>query len=376
MTAVLSPWDVPLADRVAMLTQAPTRVAYLLSKPDFGTSRYRAFNAVAAINESGADISASYFLMKELDVVDDLSELADIVVLVRVPFDAIVDRLIRRFTRRQKTVVFDIDDFLIDVNSDTLVASNLGDPVTGEPLYRWSAFIANWNKSLQRADLVFTTTPFLKASLGAFTDKPIHVIPNTLNREQIDWATHATLHPGSAKGLRMGYFSGSVSHSRDFDVVRHALAAFLAESPHSRFTLVGHLELPAEFAAFGERVRVLPFMDYLKMQDVLAEIDLAIVPLQESRFTHSKSELKFFEAALASTPILASRNPVFADVIRHGENGFLTDPSGWLGAFREIENMSPDERASVAATAHADALRDYSPEALWRHLSAVLTQRP
>ncbi|HEV8013565.1 MAG TPA: hypothetical protein VGP34_05780, partial [Pontimonas sp.] len=115
-----------------------------------------------------------------------------------------------------------------------------------------------------------------------------------------------------------------------------------------------------------------PFMDFLSMQSLLRDIDLNIVPLQDSPFTWSKSELKYFEAALVETPTLASATPVFQGAIGHGVTGYLAGSSQWLETLRHIENQGPENLSSIGQQARASVISSYSPEALAEKLDGIL----
>lgn len=366
-------WSHNLAERIKMLKDGTTRVAYLAPKPEYGTFRYRCFNPVDAINRHSHKLSASYFFYSDLESLDNLANYADVLVASRCPHDAPLDRLYRRFRNQGKRVLFDIDDLVFDTRYATLVASNLGYLLEEEELNQWTAFISNIGSALQASDGVLTTNAYLAARVSETTSLPVFSVPNTFNDAQREASNRAlALAKSKGQGLHLGYFSGSQSHSLDFAVVARQLATFLDESIHSRLTIVGHLEVPAEFARFGERITTQPFMDFLSMQSVLRGIDLNIVPLQDSPFTWSKSELKYFEAALVETPTLASSTPVFRDAIDHGQTGFLAQSTQWLDTLRRIESESIDELKAVGEKAKTSILAHYSPEALARKLDGIL----
>ena len=118
-----------------------------------------------------------------------------------------------------------------------------------------------------------------------------------------------------------------------------------------------------------------PFMDFLEMQSVLRDIDLNIVPLQDSAFTWSKSELKYFEAALVNTPTLASTTPVFRRAITPGVTGFLAESTEWLEALRDIDTLTSKDLESVGSAARASVLDTYSPMALAEKLDNILGKK-
>ena len=366
-------WNHSLAQRLALLRKGTYRVAYLAPKPDLGTFRYRAFNPTEALKSSSTH-SASYFFYSDLALLDDLSSWADALVLVRAPYDQRLDSIYRQFRNVGKKVYFDIDDLVFDSRYATLVASNLGYELQEEELNQWSAFISNTGLALSRADEIITTNDYLAARIRDFVELPIHVVPNTFNSYQHTRSEALPVRTPGPQGLSLGYFSGSHSHVLDFGVVASALVAFLSHSPHSRLTVVGHLALPAELETFTERITRLPFMDFLELQQAICEVDVNIVPLQSSDFTSGKSELKYFEAGLVSTPTLASRTPVFEAAISEGKTGFLADSGTWLDRLHEIEGFSPERRQAVGEAARLDAHKRYSPESLVEHLTAVFGQ--
>lgn len=366
-------WSHSLPERLGMLKKGTIRVAYLAPKPEYGTFRYRCFNPVDAINRHSAELSALYFFYSDLETIDNLSDYVDVLVVSRSPMDAQLDRLYRRFRNAGKRIFFDIDDLVFDVNFATLVASNLGYPLEKADLNNWTAFIASINIALKEADEVIATNEFLAQRIREISRLPVHVVPNTFNdAQQLASDTARANVRETQRGLRLGYFSGSSSHSRDFDVVASQIVRFLDESPESTLTIVGHLELPEEFAPLGERVTTKPFMDFLDMQFLVREIDLNIVPLQDSAFTWSKSELKYFEAALVETPTLASATPVFRNAIKQGVTGFLAESTEWFEALQHAESLDHEGLLAVGATARAEVLETYSPLALAEKLDGIL----
>jgi glycosyltransferase involved in cell wall biosynthesis len=280
----------------------------------------------------------------------------------------------RRFRNKGKAVLFDIDDLVFDTRFATLVASNLGYALEEEELNQWTAFISNIGTALKASDGVITSTAYLGGLIRDFTNQNVYVSSNTFNDAQRDVSEKVQRAEPNSRGIRLGYFSGSHSHSLDFAIIKSQLAAFLRESSSSTLTIAGHLALPSDFSEFGKRITTLPFMDFLDMQKALAAIDLNLVPLQDGPFTWSKSELKYFEAALVRTPTLASATPVFRKAITQGRNGYLATGTEWLSTLRTIASRGHEELASVGAQAQHHALTAYSPESLALRLEKILSK--
>jgi hypothetical protein len=84
----------------------------------------------------------------------------------------------------------------------------------------------------------------------------------------------------------------------------------------------------------------------------LARFDISLAPLETGNpFCEAKSELKYFESALAGSCVIASPTEPFAAAIRHGETGFLArDEDEWYDAMHLlIANASLREEMSAVA---------------------------
>lgn len=372
------PWDKSLRQRVNLLKHGTHRVAYFSPKPDAGSFRYRCYNTSQALNTYSTGVSASYFYHSDLAHLHDLSEIADTLVVFRTPYDTDVHRVISQFRRATKRVLFDIDDLVFDVDFAPLVTSNLNYKLFGKDIDQWFAFIANIGASMKLCDGVVTTNRYIEERVRTFSNLPVWVVPNFLNEEQLVASKAAragkTLQPGGT-GIRLGYFSGSHSHAKDFAVASEEIESFLRGSAGSTLTILGHLELPEKLRQFGNRVSRQPFMNFQELQHAVAAVDVNLVPLQMSPFTFSKSELKYFEAAVVDTLTLASPTPLFSQVIAHGESGFLAAAGQWATQLHGIEAQGPTKRQSIARAAREHALRVYSPASMVGALEELFLAR-
>jgi glycosyltransferase involved in cell wall biosynthesis len=144
----------------------------------------------------------------------------------------------------------------------------------------------------------------------------------------------------------IGYYSGTRTHRADFALVAPALARFMLETPDVIFRLVGELDLDdypglrpfQDIRRRGDPPRVIRvgLMHHDAMMRDQLSCDLIIAPLEPGNpFCEGKSELKFFEASLASCPVIASSTATFAEATRDGKFADLAETSDdWLQAFR------------------------------------------
>ena len=359
------PWDISLRERFGLLREGTHRVAYFAPKPDSGSFRYRCYNMSQALNVGSDQVSASYFYLTDLPHLDDLSLYADSLVVFRTPYDTDIDRVITRFRRAGKKVFFDIDDLVFDVRFAPLVTSNLNYKLFGKDIDQWFAFIANIGACLSLTDHVITTNQYIADRVTDFADLPVSIVPNFMNLEQEEvshglWETRAS---DNDEGLRLGYFSGSHSHAKDFTVAEKGIIDFLSQSPRSTLTVLGHLELSRALNHVRHQIRTQPFMNFLELQAAVANVDVALSPLQSSPFTFSKSELKFFEAAAVGTLTLASPTPVFTHAIEHGVTGLLAGESQWKQRLSEIDDLTLGKRTAISHGARDAALARYTGRA-------------
>lgn len=369
------PWQRTLIDRLADLKQGTTRVGYLYEEAEPGTFRYRCYNMAQALNGHSTKYSASYFFLHDLQSVDNLADFVDVLVLVRVRFDSEVDRLTRRFRLAGKPILFDLDDHIFDLNSTALLVASLNQGLTRHGrIEKWTGVVGRIRQSLALVDGVITTTDFLAGQIRNSFDHPVEVVPNFLNDEQWDYS--ATLRRDVAKPPAdqpvIGYFSGSPSHNRDYQIAEDGLRAVLEEYPQARLRIAGYLDVPDSLAPFASRIDRLPFMDFLGLQRAIAEVSVNISPVQHNVFAHSKSELKYFEAAAVGTPTVASPAPTFQQVISHGRNGYLADAAEWPEVFRLVlgESESAATKMTDAALAHVES--NYTTKAVAPRIEVAL----
>jgi SAM-dependent methyltransferase/uncharacterized protein YbaR (Trm112 family) len=88
-----------------------------------------------------------------------------------------------------------------------------------------------------------------------------------------------------------------------------------------------------------------------------------MAPLEVTNpFCEAKSELKFFESALADVPVIASPTGPFRRAIRHQETGFLaSSPDEWQNSLMQLVDDG-NLRRRIGRAAHRDVLWRYGPE--------------
>lgn len=364
--AYSDPWNIPLSQRLKMLRAGRRRVAYFYEQANNSTFRYRAYNMVQVLNSEAADgCCGSYFFQEDLHRIDEIADAADVLVICRSGYNHRISQLIARFRIRGKRVLFDTDDFVFNTAHTHLIIDTLGldkeDPRVWDD---WFGMMGRMGQTLRMCDGAITTNEFLAARISEFVDLPVNVVPNFMNREQVE-LSERIFAAKQATGfdrddtMVLGYFSGSPSHKLDYAIVEAAIESVLESDPRTRLMVVGYIEASASLSRFGERVIRQPFHDYVNLQRLISRIEFNLMPLQANVFTNCKSELKYFESAAVGTLSIASPSENYARSISDGENGYIARAHQWASVMRRA--IADIERyPAMASLAHADALAKYA----------------
>lgn len=375
------PWTDDFWVRFAAFRRGSHRVAYFYEKADNSTFRYRAYNMAQTLNDAAGEFSAGYFFPSDGNKIDMVLDLADTIVLCRMRYEAVVGRIVAIAKARGKSVLYDVDDLVFDADLTHMILGTLAQDFTHPGVWdHWFAYISRIGTALRLCDAAITTNPYLAGRITAFTGKPAFIVPNYMNRQQLEFSQRLYAEKRARNFqrnglLHVGYFSGTPTHKRDFDLAVPALADFLDRHAHVRMLIVGYMSVPSELARFSSRVEVYPFHDFVNLQRIMSLVELNIVPLVDNVFTQCKSELKYFEAAAVGTLTIASPTSTYAAAIQHGVNGWLSSSLDWSVALDEA--MATVERSNdMWQAAREQAVNVYSGPAVmnaivdattWRH---------
>lgn len=360
------PWNIPLAQRLATLKTGRHRVAYFYEAANNSTFRYRAYNMAQVLNSKAADgCCGSYFFQEDLNRIDEIADSADVLVICRSAYNHKINQLISKFRVRRKRVYFDIDDFVFDTSYAHLIINTLGLDVDDPRVWDdWFAMIGRMGHTLRMCDGAITTNRYLAQRISDFSALPVKVVPNFMNREQLDLSERIFADKqsnGFARddAIQLGYFSGSPSHKLDYAIVESALELVLESDPRTRLIVVGYIDTSPSFSRFGTRITRQPFHDYVNLQRLISRTELNLMPLQANVFTHCKSELKYFEAAIVGTLSIASPSQNYATAITDGNNGYIARAHQWASVIRRaIANF--ERYPDMANKARCDVVAKYT----------------
>ena len=146
-------------------------------------------------------------------------------------------------------------------------------------------------------------------------------------------------------------FYGAVSRGAHSVEVARSLGPAVAQFPGVEFVVVGD---PAVFEALPTARKryheIVPYEEYLKLMGTCA---ISLSPIEAGEHNAAKSDAKFLDAAARGVLTIASPT-IYADVIRHGENGLIApEIADWAPMLTDVLR-DDDARRRMARNAWDD----------------------
>lgn len=267
-------------------------------------------------------------------------------VIYRCRYQEPLKQLIAEAKKNGIRLVYDIDDYIFDYQEIRDL------PFMQNREYRdfetYSHFIYECMKVCD--DIVVSTNHLKMGAEKVFPQKHIYVNRNVASTKMLILSVIAQRRKRSNEGLVLGYFSGSNTHSRDFELISDVILEFMQRHEEVYLKVVGCLELPKGFERIKERIINIGFLDWRKLPDEIGTVDINLMPLEDSFFHACKSENKWMEAALVKVVTIGSYNKEIAEATRPGENILLCkNREEWISNMELLRD--PEFRQNMAQSA-------------------------
>ncbi len=362
------------------------RILFIAGEPGTPGAVYRTERNAAACAAAGYEVE----VVDIPDVNPGNLGAADLVVLWRAAWSGHI-RIMLGMAREARTrVAFDVDDLIV---KPSLAVAEIIDGIrtTFVTEVESRAYFQGIQRTLTSCDLCITTTDELAAPIGAL-HPIVHVLPNTFDAAAERASRYAVRLRAEQAGdgrVRLGYAGGTRTHQKDFATIAGALAQVLKQRPETLLVLFRDgasregLVLIEEFPELVPLAGRIEWRDMVPLADLPAELarfDVSLCPLEQGNpFCEAKSELKYFESALAGVCLVASPTGPFRRAVRDGVTGFLPqDAAGWEQVLLMLVDQ-PQRRREVARAAYHDVLWQFGPRRqteLWAQLLAGLDGGP
>lgn len=324
------------------------------------SARYRAHHVAEELELQGFKCSIT---IQDNPFLVGYADKFKIFVFHRVLFTKNVANMIESIKKQGKEIIFEADDLVHDpkylMHMDGFQTMNLLEKKLYENGVGGEILVDPYVKTCT------TTTTFLAEKLADY-GKKVFIVPNKLSKKDVEIANAISsrkLKVESRKQIRLGYFSGTLSHNKDFATITDALMQIMEKHENAELFLVGPLDVESELNKFSNRIKQLPFVPREKHFANLASVDINLVPLELGNpFCESKSELKFFEAGIVGVPTVAVANQTFSEAIEDGVNGFLAKTNEeWV---EKLSKLIEDEnlRKEMGQKAREKSLEKYTTE--------------
>jgi len=236
------------------------------------------------------------------------------------------------FRKFGKKIVFDIDDLIWEINKDN----------SSYDTYKFgSDGRAVVTDIINEVDYVTVTNNYLKNALVSYTKKThdkVKVFPNYIDLDLYKWRAK----PKDKHMIRIAHF-GSSSHFDDLGDKNFttALDKLMSEYPNVEVLTIGSM-----IGSFKKKFGMRYITDYghadiytwvKMMKDKLDQVDIFAVPLIDSTYCKSKSNIKFLEMGSTGIPVVAQDMRQYQEVIKHGKNGFLCKSvDDWYSSLKKL----------------------------------------
>ena len=321
------------------------------------SARYRAFNQAEELNLKGIRSSV---MITDNPRLSKFANLFKVFIFNRTLVTKNVQELILEIKKQNKEIIFDTDDLVFDAKfmhqSESYQKMNslqqkqykkgVGEEIINDPYVKTCT----------------TTTSFIKNILEN-QQKNVFLSLNKINKREVAIAENIN---GNKKQeysneIKIGYFSGTMSHNKDFASISEPLYQIMEKYPQVKLTLVGPLNVDDKLNNFKDRIYKSKLASIKKHYENISGVDINLAPLEKnSPFCEAKSELKFFEAGIVKTPTVAIKNQTFSGAIEDGVDGFLAETDQeW---FEKLEKLILDEnlRKGMGEKAYRKTLEEYT----------------
>ena len=276
-------------------------------------------------------------------------EQASMIIIYRAPINESLIQLVHLAKQYHKPVLYDIDDLVIDVKfTDQLTyVQQLSDVEKRN----YDNGVISYGEMMKLCDGIVTSTRTMQTHLLDY--KPLVLLNRNLaNHQLVEISKKVSKnYSKSTKIVKIGYFSGSITHNENFDLIKNTIIRLFEKHDNLELHLVGHLNIPSEFNAFKTRINIHSFVPWEKLPELIAEVDINLAPLVTSTFNEAKSEIKWIEASLVNVPTVASNIGAFKEMIQDSITGLLVDDDGW---FEVLDSLiqSKEKREYIASNAN------------------------
>ncbi|NOW06514.1 glycosyltransferase [Clostridium beijerinckii] len=286
-------------------------------------------------------------------------------VFFRCPITETIREFIKKCKEHNKVIIFDVDDLVIDRRYTDEIKYIKA--MSKEEKAKYDSGVDKMKETLCMCDMAITTTERLAEELKKYVPE-VYINRNTASNRMLELSELAVYNRDvlpsknikyeknkkeikkimlakkkliDTNKVKLGYFSGSITHNDDILMILPVIVKIMNENCNVELHLVGELDIPKELEKFKNRIVFNAFVNWEKLPGLIANVDINIVPLEDTIFNEAKSENKWIEASLVKVVTVASKVGALEKMILHNETGFLcSNNDEWYKALTELIHNS------------------------------------
>ena len=296
--------------------------------------RYRVLHQIEQLKASNRECDFVFYADVDLKLVRTYRTF----IIYRAPYTEKLGEFINKAKELNKTVLYDVDDLVIDTKYTEQI--KYLDTMSKSERETYDNGVKLMNKTLCMCDGAITTTERLAAELRRFVPK-VYINRNTASEEMYNLSEKAHQNkissPIDTDKIKLGYFSGSITHNDDFILIQSVLHDIMHKYQNVELHIVGYLDIPNELEDVKNRIIAHPFCNWRELPSLISLVDVNLAPLEENIFNEAKSENKWVEASLVRVPTVASNFGAFKTMIENDVTGLLcNDSNEWYDTLEKM----------------------------------------
>jgi len=319
-------------------------------------AHYRAFGIAEELKAHGLGCSATNQNNPRLFKFADKTK---IFIFSKTTYTPKIAKFISEIKKQKKEIIFDTDD--LDFDPKYLSHMDYFSKITATEKKEYENGIGAEILNDPYVKTCTTTVSYLAEKLKE-KNKRVIIVPNKISNHELEIADKILeKRKKSDEFLRIGYFSGTYSHNKDFATIANALVEILRKYKNVKLVLAGLLDAEEKLNEFGDRIEILPRVPRDEYYTNIYKCDINLAPLEIGNpFCESRSALKFIETGILAIPTVAVKNQTYRETISDGVDGFLAgDTDEWVGKISQlIENENL--RNEMGKKAREKVLLDYT----------------
>lgn len=315
-------------------------------------SRYRVEHFQETLLKQG--ICSDYIQMDEVKNYDFNGY--NSIVLYRCSNVNIVNEIVKESERLSIPVYYDIDDFIFDYDKIDYLEF-----LQNKEYSQFRIKTEQIHQCMEMCKGYMTSTNTLAAEImREFPNKKVVIKRNVASIAMQILSNDAWKNANNNNDrIWIGYFSGSITHNKDFAQIECILKDILERYPQVYLKLGGVIQENG-LGDYRNRIEKVGFTEWKNLPNMIANVAINLMPLEDTCFHSCKSENKWMEAALVHVPSVMSYNVELEKVIVSGKTGFLcANKEEWYTSLKmliEDENL----RRSVGDAAFQRVMERYT----------------